>query len=186
MSFSLTDLLDPIARRGHKEIGDVTSDDYADALSWAKSACRIAQRLDNWKCHKDDFAISSATTPALTEGVYKYDLRTLLTDIRKIDGDSIRVGDVPLRWKDEIAEIDRILGPGWKDAAAADSTPQLASHLGHNLILAPKVGATFAATKTVAGYYYKAESFADVDAALLFYDDFFEYIVEIALLHAMQ
>ena len=117
MSFSLLEVMDPVSRRAHVEIDDSTSDDYADALSWTKSGIRWIQRINNWSCHKDDFEISSATTPALTAGTYKYDMTVLKPDFRKLQADSIRYGDTMLK-----RSID-CCGPAGKILAPAIRPP---------------------------------------------------------------
>lgn len=189
---TLWDIMQPVARRAHKVIAaaDATSDDYLDVLAWVQEAVRYLTKVNNWECHKAEWELTTATTPALTAGTYSYALRTLKSDYRLLQGDAVYYADYRLEFYAEIAEVDRRLGgPRWKRAAGASGVPLYASLLGNSLVLAPKPSAAFVSqygTDGLYGYYWRSEAVSDVSATLFLYDDFFPDLVEVSLIFGLQ
>ena len=179
-----TDVKVIVAARGHKDVSTAGTDDDTHVNYWLRQAIRYVQQVNDWPCHKTIFSIT------LTADDYDYDLTTLLTRFRKIDGSSVRSNKRFYAWVDEIEEIDAQLGPAWKDSASGGGTPQFASLMGQQLILAQKPDAAFVASNpTVDGYYFMGE---DVTSAswltteLKLYEDFFDDIIEMALIYGLQ
>ena len=186
---TLLEIMDPVSRRSHLGIDDENSDDYADVLAAVRLAVRYLQRVNDWDCHKDDWSLTASTSPALTAGTYKYDMRTLKTDFRKLQAGAVYWGDNSSRMEfhEQVEEIDRVMGPQWKRTSANNGNPVLAAMMGQQLILAPKPSqAWITANAEIYGYYYKAESLTTVGATLLFYEDFFEPLTEISLIYLLQ
>ena len=191
---TIAELMDDVAALSHRSNIYSTgttlapgSDDYADVLRWVKLAIRYVQDAGDWQCHKEAWALTASTTPALTAGTYEYAMRTLKSAFRKIVADSVRYANQPLIWKPTIEELDRSIsnGPSWKDAATANGTPSFVTMMGNNLILAPKLSAGFITTNSsVQGYYFKKESVSDTSATLLFPEGFYRFLVEVAMLYA--
>lgn len=189
-----------VALRVHKDISTADTDDDQDVESWVLQSIRhISGSVgQDWECQKKEWTLSSASTPALTGNTYAYSLRTLFgtagLKYRKLQSDAIRYGGTMLEYVDEMEEIDRRLGPAWKDVADGGS-PRYASVMGNNLILAPVPGTSFAAQKTIAGYYYAEEKLEDADGdtagdwkneELMLFDDLRFFVVELAVVFGLQ
>ena len=188
-----TQIKTAVALRAQKDISQSGSDDDDDVKSAVISAIRhiTGSCGQDWPCQKKEFTLSSSTTPALTAGTYAYAMRTLLSDFRKPQSDSIRYGNTLLEWVDQIEEIDRRLGPQWKDSSASNGTPRYVTMLNNNLILAGKPSSSFVSNE-VKGYYYAREALSTSDSAtwlttdLMLYEDLFFFVVELSLVFLLQ
>jgi len=191
MSFSGQDIMGSVAVRAHKDISTAGSDDDLDTKEWVKQAILHVQKADDFRCHKAAFSLTTATTPALTAGTYAYALRTLLSDYRKLQGDSLRYGTHGIGWCEGPEAIDETLGPEWKDGTESGA-PDYATIVGNNLWLGPNPSASWITDYGVAGvrgYYFRGEDVTSAnweDADLLFGDDFYTEVVEVSLIYALQ
>jgi hypothetical protein len=186
---TLLEIMDPVSRRAHMSIEDDGSDYYADVLAAVRLAVRYLQGVNDWSCHKAMWSLTASTTPALTAGTYEYAMRTLNSDFRKIQADAIHWGNngTPLFFYDEIEEFGRRIGPEWKRSATANGSPELATMMGQSLVIGPKPSqAWITINGEIHGYYYRAESLTTVGATLLMYEDFFEALVEVALIYLLN
>jgi len=191
MAFTGQDIMGSVAVRAHKDVSTAGSDDDSDVKEWTKQAILHVQKADDWRCHKAAWSLTTATTPALAAGTYAYNLRTLLSNFRKLQGDSVRYGAHRVEWKETPEQIDRTLGPAWKDGTESGG-PDLCTMMGPNLWLAPNPSASWIAdygTAGVAGYYYAGEDVTSADwedVDLLFPDDFYIDLVNVAMIYALQ
>lgn len=190
MSFTGQDVMNSVANRGHKAITTPGSDDEIEVKEWVKQAIRYVQKADDWSCHKDDWSITTSTTPALTAGTYKYNMVTLKSDFRKLQGDSVRFARSPVSWYETPEDLDRKFGPDWKDGSET-GVPRACSYMGNQLILTPNPSQDWIDQNSggLHGYYYKSEDVTSADwedSALLMFEDFFMDVVDVALIFALQ
>ena len=186
---TITDLLTSVGYQAHRSSGiaDAVSDDYLDAKRWVERAIRFMQTVNDWTCHKAEFELNTTDAPALTAGTYLYNMRTRYSDFRKIQGDSLHYGSRGLAWIDEIEEVDRHLGRQWRLSATANGTPSIVTRMGNDLVIGRKPSAEFlTANPGIYGYYYKNEDLDAVTTDLLFDEDFYEPLVDVAMIFALQ
>lgn len=194
---TIAELKTALAWRAHKDISTANSDDDVEVELAVTTAIRYVSDVEDWECHKGLFTLTSSTTPALAGGTYEYALPTLVVDFRKLQGDSVRYGNNLLEWVSSMEEIDRRIGPAWKDGGS-DGTPSMVTFRARNLVLAVPPSAdwvTANGSSGVQGYYYVQEKIEDrsgdtaddfLAEELLFPEGFFEEILEVALIMMMQ
>ena len=198
MSFTAQNIMTSVAYRAHKDITMAESDDDTDVKEAVKQAILYIQMADDWQAHRKVFTLSTTTTPALTASTYNYAIRTLLSDFRKLDGDSVRYGTHPIEYRESAAQIDRDLGPQWKDGSE-DGNPDYCTLLGNDLWLAPNLSSSWISSygaNGVRGYYWATEDVTSVDATtglttwedatLLMPHDFYMELVSVALIFLLQ
>lgn len=195
MSFTAQNIMDSVANRAHKVINTQGSDDELEVREWVKQAILYLQGVEDWRSHKDDFSITTSTTPALVAETYKYAMRTLLTLFRKLQGDSVRYARIFLAWKETPEDIDRALGPNWKDADQS-GVPRCVTMMKNNLILAPKPSQSWIDAQGAAGlhgYCYLGDDVFTTtegsewwDQTLLFDQDLYMPLVNVSLIFATQ
>jgi len=191
MSFTGQNIMTSAAARAHKDLTDTDAD--TDVKEWVKQAILYLQKIDDFQCHKTTFALTTASTPALTALTYAYNMRTLVTRFRKLAGNSVRVGSHMIEWMESPEDIDAELGQDWKDGSQS-GVPDYCTLVSHNLWLAPAPSSSFVTTYTgstsgVRGYCYVGEDVTTTnweDVALLFSDDFYMDLVDLALIFATQ
>ena len=188
MSITVTDLKTVVAAQAHKVLS-LTDHDTA-VESWVLRAIRYAQRFD-FECWRQEFSL---TLTALTY-VYPYASAiwpaAALTRPLRLDGDSLEYGDnSSLAFQQSATFLDNALGgPAWKRSATG-GTPQYFTERAQSLIIGARPSTEFVADHPLLyGYYYRGEvlsgsGFEDLDLAM--YDDFYEHIVTLALVFALQ
>lgn len=195
MSFNAQNIMDSVANRAHKIIVTQDSDDELEVREWVKQSILYLQAVEDWRSHKDDFSITTSTTPALAADTAKYAMRTLKTYFRKLQGDSVRYGRVFLEWMETPEDIDRALGPNWKDAGKS-GVPRVCTMMKNNLVIAPQPSQSWIDAHGAAGihgYYYLGDDvFTETqgsewwDVTLLFDQDLFMPLVNVSLIFATQ
>lgn len=178
-----------IAYRAHKVLTSAgTARDDLKVNEWLKSAIRYVQECEDWSCHRAFWSLTANTTPALTAGTAGYSLSALKTDFRKLIGDSVRYGRQEIEYEEDFAEMGRRLGRDWRDSATANGVPKLCCLLGKTLYIGPKPSASFIAQYTsVEGEYLVAEDISSANwltSTLLFWEDFYNYLVDVAMIYA--
>jgi len=130
--------------------------------------------------------LRASTSLTLVAGTYSY---ALASDVFRLRKDSFRYGGFEsyLKWIDNAEEIDRILGPDWKDSATANGTPLYVSRLGNAVWVAPKASQAFIDDSTTSGalnYYYLRHE--PVAGTLYIPDTFFACAVHAALAEGLK
>ena len=192
-TLTITDIKAHVFEQSHKDSSaSAGSTDDNTVERWILRAIRYMQRHD-FECWRNEFEV------ALTAGTYRYlytdaawngDSTALVRPLR-LDGNSVRYGKSLLKWAPSIRALDeRMGGPSWKDSDDDGGTPSWVSEMGGGLVIAGKpIQAFIDVNASLKGYYYKGEDLSTSgfeNLGLAMYDDFFEHIVNLALVFAMQ
>jgi hypothetical protein len=190
MAFKGSDIRSAVSDRVHKNIDQTGTRAYTQATRWIQQGVRYLQGVNDWACHKNEFSLTLANDD------YDYAFSAsswptaALTRPRKLQGDSIRYGSHFLEWKDQVEEIDRLLGPQWKDSATTSATPRYATTYANQLVIAPKPSSAFVtANSLLNGYFFQGEDVTSTnweDSDLVFYEDLFMPLVDICNIFGMH
>ena len=192
MAITVTQIKTHVTEQAHKDLGATSgSADDNTVERWVLRAIRYMQRYD-FECWRNEFSLT------LSAETYNYPYASAiwtaaaLTRPLRIDGSDGAVGygtSQWLKWKPTIKEIDVALGGhSWKRIGSG--TPTYFSQMGQSLILGCRPSSDFVASyPTLYGYYYRGEDlsssgFEDNDLAM--YDDFFEHVINLAMVFALQ
>ena len=189
MPFTINDAKPFLAEQAHKQT-DASAGSEADLTlrRWIVRAIRYMQRFD-FECWREEFSLT------LTADDYQYQYTdtvwptAALTRPLRFDGNSIRYADTYLQWVPTIHRLDeRLGGPNWKQSG--NGTPTLVTELSQGIIIGQRPSSSFVADyPLLRGYYYRGEDttgsgFETTNLAM--YDDFFEHLLSLSLVFALQ
>lgn len=143
-----------IAAAHHKDLA--IEDDALDVTRFRKNAFAFLEWVHPWW-----FLHAHSGAIALAANTYAYGVPTGFV---RVDRDTVCVYDTtnvntdkPLTWCDEVAEIDRLLGRGWKRTGHAGGEPTLAAMVGATIMVGPAPSTSWIGSgKALDYWYYKA------------------------------
>ena len=137
MAITWGELKTRVAARSHKDL--TRTEEVADVGRWAKAAIELVEAEDSWSWLQKSFTIS------MVADTYEYDWPT---GLEKFDSGTFRYSGIGsyLQYARIVENIDKHLGPQWRDATGSQGTPKFFADFGRKIWIAPKPSSGFVST----------------------------------------